>query len=91
MGSTFGVSVVFDPPEGRNSDFLKHIVVRVTYPQRDNRDAVEQWEMHPELGKKEYIGWKFEHEHELAPGTWIFEILQGVETLARQTFTVRVP
>jgi hypothetical protein len=41
------------------------------------------------IGETNYIGWHFEDERELIPGTWMMEFWVGDRKLASQSFDVR--
>ncbi|MEW6599360.1 MAG: DUF3859 domain-containing protein [Nitrospirota bacterium] len=50
--------------------------------------SVEQWQAYAELGEPTYNGFGFEHEWEVVPGTWTFQILYKDRMLAEKSFEI---
>ncbi len=50
--------------------------------------TAEQWQAHAQLGELSYNGFEFEHDWEVVPGTWTFQILYKDKILAEQSFDV---
>jgi hypothetical protein len=60
-------------------------------PASGNTFMSGEYFMQRNLGTKHWKGYNFENDWELVPGTWTFEIWQGDQKLAEQSFTVVKP
>lgn len=89
LGVRFGISVLLEGEDGPSIE--SDLVTRVTHPPFTDGVTVTEWKSPMNVGIARYTGWLFENEKELEPGKWIFEVILGTETLARQEFEVRVP
>jgi hypothetical protein len=48
----------------------------------------EEYTQDQSIGGSTYKGWSFDHDYELVPGTWTFEIWYGDRKLGEQSFEV---
>ncbi len=49
---------------------------------------IEEYSSNATVGNEMYKGWHFDHDYELVPGTWTFEIWYGNRKLGEQSFNV---
>ncbi len=92
VGLEFGLRyVVIGAPEGAEVplDFV------ILYPEPGLKDPAEstplresRYQRKKKIGETVYLGYGFESEWEIVPGTWTFQIWDGDRELAEQTFTV---
>jgi Domain of unknown function (DUF3859) len=92
VGLEFGLRyVIAGAPEG--SDVPLDFVIR--YPAPGLKDPAEaepiresRFSRDKSIGETLYLGYGFENDWEIVPGTWTFEIAYDGRTLVTQAFTV---
>ncbi|MCB1497473.1 MAG: DUF3859 domain-containing protein [Bauldia sp.] len=92
LGLEFGLRyVIVGTPEG--SDVPLDFVIR--YPTDGLKDPAEaepiletRFSRDKAIGETLYLGYGFENDWEIVPGTWTFEIAHDGKTLVTQAFTV---
>jgi hypothetical protein len=92
VGVEFGFQyVVIGKPAGEEVPL--HIVI--TYPKPGIHDPAEaaplllsRFQRVKKIGETVYLGYGIEHDWEIVPGTWTFQIWHGGKKLAEQSFTV---
>lgn len=92
LGVRFGFHyTVSGAPQG--GQVTVHYVNRFPEPGLKNPDTgvtthIEEYDSAVLVGATNYKGWSFDHNYELVPGTWTFEIWYGGRKLGEQSFNV---
>ena len=92
LGSEFGLRyVVVGAPAG--ADVPLDIVITYPMPGLADPSAAKpilesRFTRVKKIGETDYLGYGFENDWEIVPGTWTFEIWFGGRKLASQAFTV---
>jgi hypothetical protein len=83
---------------GRPSNATVKLVSATQYPapglknpKSDSNQTRGEHSLFATIGQINYRGYVFEHDWELVPGAWIFELWDGKRKLASQTFDVVKP
>ncbi len=94
VGKSFGVRLKVANAQGRGTVWLRVRVTHpeITVPQTGRRGKVDQWGFESIIGIAHYVGWRFDGDWELRPGTWRMQIVDedGV-VLLEQAFEVVLP
>jgi hypothetical protein len=91
VGKTIGVKLLATP-QGRQQYF--DVKVRISFPERiDSGESISSVEWYQQINAKEpvFIGWEFQNEVELKPGTWTIEVsnMEDTDYLFRRLFFIK--
>lgn len=84
LDTVFGFEYVL---KGLAEDQMVSVTIRIFHPEFNGRTFYEE-NSGKTIGKPSTIGYRFDHEHERVPGTWIFQILYNERILAEKSFQV---
>jgi hypothetical protein len=93
-GTHFGIfySVMGRPSGATVPLTVKILTPGLKMPEAERVQYVEQWEATPEIGeKKHWAIYAFEHDWELVPGIWTFQLFYNNRKLAEKRFEVYKP
>jgi hypothetical protein len=89
-GKSFGVRVRFigTPAGGAVAFTVKCLHPKLTDPESGRSSESDQWENVGLIGDEGYVGYTFEKDWEMVPGTWTIQIFVGPKLIAEKSFSV---
>ena len=88
-GSLFGFTFVY---KGRMPKKYTFKIIHPEFPTVTGKEKNEfELDLLCQYNKEDNLIWQFSEDHEMVPGTWIFQITDNDEVIYQKDFTVKVP